>query len=171
MFDGQHYVYQLDTFAKQQSLYDVGKASARVLEIGVYLGHSLLLLLLSNPSLSIVCIDNDLSFSPRAVEYLNAHFGNRITLHVGNSEDILARGDLGTFDCIHIDADHHPDPVRSEFALTRPLAGPNAWFVFDDYEALRELIDGWVKDGVLTHVSTPWCLWTNTITRLNNVSS
>lgn len=170
MFDGQRYMYQMDTLAKQEALYAVGKASTRVLEVGVYLGHSLLILLMSNPNLTITCIDNDASFSPRAVEYLNVHFGNRVTFHLGHSAEILAR-DLGTFDCIHIDADHRPEPVSREFALARRLAAPNATFVFDDYEALRSLIDGWVKDGTLTHVTTPWCLWTNTITRLNNVSS
>lgn len=170
LFDGQRYAYQKDTFAKQEALYAVGKASTRVLEVGVYLGHSLLILLMSNPTLTITCIDNDPSFSPRAVEYLNAHFGNRITLHIGSSTDVLARTDLGLFDCIHIDADHHPEPVSREFALAKRLASPNATFVFDDYEALRSVIDGWVKDGTLTHVSTPWCLWTNTIARLNNVS-
>jgi hypothetical protein len=170
MFDGRRYVYQMDTLAKQEALYAVGKASTRVLEVGVYLGHSLLILLMSNPNLTITCIDNDASFSPRAVEYLNAHFGNRVTFHLGDSAEVLAR-DLGTFDCIHIDADHRAEPVSREFALARRLAAPNATFVFDDYEALRDLIDGWVKNGTLTHVATPWCLWTNTITRLNNVSS
>ena len=171
LFDGQRYAYQMDTFAKQEALYAVGKTSTHVLEVGVYLGHSLLILLLSNPKLKITCIDNDPSFSPRAVEYLNAHFGNRITFYLGSSTDILARSDLGLYDCIHIDADHHPEPVTREFALARQHALPNATFVFDDYEALRGLIDGWVSIGTLTHIHTPWCLWTNTIARLNNVSS
>jgi len=43
--------------------------------------------------------------------------------------------------------------------------------VFDDYEAVRSLIDSWIRSGILLHINTPWCLWTNTITRLNNESS
>jgi hypothetical protein len=170
MFDGGTYAYEPRMFKKQEALFKVGQTATSVLEVGVYLGHSLLILLISNPNLTITCIDNDASFSQRAVDYLNAHFGNRVTFHLGDSAEILAR-DLGTFDCIHIDADHRAEPVSREFALARRLAAPNATFVFDDYEALRGLIDGWVKDGILTHVTTPGCLWTNTITRLNNVSS
>jgi O-methyltransferase len=171
MIDGQRYVYQADTLKKQQALFNVGKASNRVLEIGVYLGHSLLLLLLSNPNLEITCIDNDDTFSPAAVEYLNKHFGNRVQFFLGNSRDVLTRERLGQFDCIHIDADHREDAVSQEFILTRPFAVSNAFYVFDDYEALRSLIDRYISAGILLHVETPWCLWTNIITRLKSVSS
>ena len=172
MFDGQSYVYQAATLKKQEALYAVGKNSTRVLEIGVYLGHSLLILLLSNPSLEIVCVDNDPAFSPTAVGYLNKHFGNRVSFYLGSSERVLSTPDvLGLFDCIHIDADHQEAPVRREFELTKPVAKPGAYFVFDDYEALRRLIDGWIESGELLHIDTPYCLWTNVIARLNNVSS
>ena len=170
LIDGQRYAYQAETFKKQEALFQVGKASTRVLEIGVYLGHSLLLLLLANPNLEITCIDNDSKFSPSAVQYLNKHFGNRIRFYLGDSTDVLSREKLGQFDCIHIDADHREDAVANEFALSRPLASPGAFFVFDDYEALRPLIDGYISSGVLFHVDTPWSLWTNIVTRLRSVS-
>lgn len=171
MVDGQRYAYQSDTLKKQEALFRVGESSTRVLEIGVYLGHSLLLLLLSNRTLEITCLDVDPTFSPKAVEYLNTHFNNRVHFHLGYSTDVLRRDDLGTFDCIHIDADHRVEAVSEEFALSRPLAQPNAHFVFDDYEALRPLIDGYISSGVLRHIETPWCLWTNVVTRLSSVSS
>lgn len=171
LFDGQTYEYQTATLAKQEALFAAGQSATRVLEVGVYLGHSLLILLLANPTLRITCIDNDSSFSPAAVAYLNRHFGDRITFHLGTAEAVLARETLGTFDCVHIDADHTPDAVARQFSLTRPFADVGATYVFDDYEAVRSVIDGWVSEGLLSHVTTPWCLWTNTITRLNNVSS
>jgi hypothetical protein len=171
LIDGQRYVYQLDTFKKQEALFQVGKSCSRVLEVGVYLGHSLLLLLLSNPDLRITCIDVDDAFSPAAVDYLNKHFWNRIQFYLGHSKDVLSRETLGKFDCIHIDADHREDAVSQEFTLSRPFASENAYYVFDDYEALRSLIDSYVSSGVLEHISTPWCLWTNVITRLKSVSS
>ena len=170
LIDGQRYAYQADTLKKQEALFRVGKSSSRVLEVGVYLGHSLLLLLLSNPTLEIVCIDNDPTFSPAAVEYLNRHFGNRIKFYLGNSQDVLTRESLGQFDCIHIDADHREDAVSREFTLARPLAKADAYFVFDDYEALKSLIDGYISSEQLYHIDTPWCLWTNIITRLKSVS-
>jgi O-methyltransferase len=171
MIDGQTYSYMPQLSKKQQELFNVGKTSTRVLEVGVYLGHSLLILLLSNPTLRITCIDNDPAFSPGAVEYLNKHFGDRITFYLGTAEEVLAREDIGTFDCIHIDADHNEAAVERQFRLTQKFARPNAFYVFDDYEAVRSLIDSWTRSGPLVHINTPWCLWTNTITRLNSESS
>lgn len=171
LFNGQSYVYDRSMLKKQEQLFLTGQRCSNILEIGVYLGHSLLILLLSNPTLKIVCIDNDPTFSPRAVEYLNKHFGNRITFHLGNAEDILSTQELGTFDCIHIDADHNEHAVSKQFVLSKKFAEPGATYVFDDYEAVRSLIDGWISNGTLEHIFTPWCNWTNIITRLNNVSS
>lgn len=171
LFDGQRYVYQTETLKKQEALFEVGKKVNRVLEVGVYLGHSLLILLLSNPSLQIVCIDNDSRFSPAAVNYLNEHFGNRITFHLGTSEEVIRNNTLGTFGCIHIDADHSVHAVNNDYQITKPLAESPAYFVFDDYEAVRGLIDGWIHSKELTHVETPWCLWTNVITLFNRESS
>lgn len=172
LFDGAVYKYEPRMLKKQEALFEVGKKSTRVLEVGVYLGHSLLILLLSNPNLKIVGIDNDARFSPFAVQYLNKHFGNRIEFHLGDSTAVLSQPEkLGLFDCIHIDADHQEAPVRREFELAKPLAKPNAYFVFDDYEALQRLIDGWIQSGELLRIETPYCLWTNIITRLNSESS
>jgi hypothetical protein len=43
--------------------------------------------------------------------------------------------------------------------------------VFDDYEAIRPVVDGLITNGVLVSLETPWCLWTNTITALKSESS
>lgn len=171
MFDGQTYRYQRETLKKQEHLFRVGQQSECVLEIGVYVGHSLLILLLSNPLLRITCVDCEDRFARPAVDYLNEHFGHRITFLCGRAEDVLPRKKLRIFDCVHIDADHNDDAVRRQFQIARNLATRNAYFVFDDYEAVRSVIDGWISDGTLEHVSTPGCLWTNCITRAKSVSS
>ena len=165
LFDGCSYSYQRATLKKQEALFNVGKRSTLVLEIGVYLGHSLLILLVSNPNLRITCIDNDERFAPKVVSYLNSVFNNRITFYLGNAIDILPTL-TESFDTIHIDADHTIDAVRSQFQLSIPHATPNAFIVFDDYEAVRPIIDEWITKNVLTHITTPWCLWTNIVTRL-----
>jgi len=165
LFDGCSYSYQRATLKKQEALFNVGKRSTLVLEIGVYLGHSLFILLVSNPNLRITCIDNDVRFAPKVVSYLNSVFDNRITFYLGNAIDILPTL-TESFDTIHIDADHTIDAVRSQFQLSIPHAMPNAFIVFDDYEAVRPIIDEWITKNVLTHITTPWCLWTNIVTRL-----
>lgn len=166
MFDGQTYRYHRDTLKKQEALVRVGAVSRHVLEIGVYLGHSLLLLLISNPTLKITCIDNDAKFAPRAVAYLNGRFGNRITFHLGNAADILPSLPQRTYDCIHIDADHTDDAVRQQFELSKQLATPRAFFVFDDYEAVKPVIDNLIATHVLDQLELPGCIWTNIVTQL-----
>ncbi len=166
LFDGQTYRYHLETLKKQEALVRAGTVSTHVLEVGVYLGHSLLLLLLSNPTLKITCIDNDARFSPRAVAYLNAHFGDRITFHLGSAAEILPTLPPATYDCIHIDADHYDDAVRQQFALAKPLATPRAMVVFDDYEAVHTVIDSLLETNVLERLELPGCLWTNIVTQL-----
>jgi hypothetical protein len=171
LFDGRTYAYEPRMFKKQEALFKVGQTATNVLEIGVYLGHSLLILLLSNPTLRITCIDNDPTFTPAAVAYLNAQFGDRVTLLMGDSREILTTQELGSFDCIHIDADHRPEAVQREFDLSRPFARPGARIVFDDYEAIRPVVDKLVGEGTLVSLETPWCAWTNTITALKSESS
>jgi len=166
MMNGQDYTYQLETLRKQEALFHVGERARHVLEVGVYLGHSLLILLCSNPDLRVTCIDNDPQFSPSAVEYLNLHFGNRVTFILGDAIATLETLPAKTFDTIHIDADHLPPAVSAQFYRSIPLAKPGATIVFDDYEATKELIDSWISRGILTHVTTPWCLWTNIVTQL-----
>jgi len=166
LFDGQTYRYHLETLKKQEALVRAGAVSTHVLEVGVYLGHSLLLLLLSNPTLRITCIDNDARFAPRAVAYLNAHFGNRVTFHLGSAADVLPTLPLATYDCIHIDADHYDDADRQQFTLAKPLATPRALVVFDDYEAVHTVIDSLLETAVLERLELPGCLWTNIVTQL-----
>jgi hypothetical protein len=167
LFDGLKYSYQLQTLKKQEALFRVGQKASHLLEIGVYLGHSLLILLISNPTLRITCIDNDARYSPKAVEYLNQHFGNRITFHLGDASEVLKTLPFDEYDAIHIDADHTHEAVRSHFVHSLPLAKKNALVIFDDYEATQSLIDKFITDKVLTIVELPKCLWTNIVTQLN----
>ena len=168
MFNGLSYVYQRETLKKQEVLFRVGKEVNNILEVGVYVGHSLLILLASNPNLKITCIDIDGRYSPKVVDYLNKHFNNRVTFILGDAVTSMKLLAPSQFDMIHIDADHVIPAVTAQFQEARRLAQPRATIVFDDYEALRPAIDGWINDGILTHVNTPWCLWTNIVTTLKN---
>jgi spermidine synthase len=168
MFNGIDYVYQRETLKKQEALFYVGKEVQHVLEVGVYVGHSLLILLASNPTLKITCIDIDVRYSPKVVDYLNKHFNNRVTFILGDGVTAMKLLAPSQFDMIHIDADHYIEAVTAQFQEARRLAQPGATIVFDDYEALRPAIDGWINNGILAHVNTPWCLWTNIVTTLKN---
>jgi len=166
LFNGQQYKYQRETLKKQEALFRVGSTAVEVLEVGVYVGHSLLILLISNPDLRITCIDIDSRYSPKVVDYLNRHFNNRVTLIIGDAVAVMKTLPRNHYDLIHIDADHTIDAVTAQFNVACVLGKPDTAFVFDDYEALRPAIDGWISSGFLRHVETPWCLWTNIVTRL-----
>jgi predicted O-methyltransferase YrrM len=144
------------------------KTATNVLEIGVYLGHSLLILLISNPNLKITCIDNDARFSPKAVEYLNSHFGNRVTFFLGDAVDIInSLTPISKFDMVHVDADHNNEAVLKQFHAAKKIACEKAYFVFDDYEATRGAVDSLLVSNVLKKLVLPMCLWTNIVTQLN----
>jgi hypothetical protein len=168
MIDGQSYRYTDAMFLKQELLFQAGTSATHVLEVGVYLGHSLLLLLLSNPTLRITCIDNDLTYAPRVIDYLNLQFGHRVTFLFGDALSVLPLlGPSPTYDLVHIDADHNEEAVRQQFMLCKSLALKNAAIMFDDYDAVKGLIDSWIQNGDLVHVATPACAWRNCLTRLS----
>lgn len=170
LFDGQDYRYQKETWKKQDALFRAGKRSTRALEIGVYIGHSLFILLLSNPSLVIDCIDIDEDLSPKAVDYLNQTFGNRIRYSPGAADLVLQEWTIATppggdrsYDLVHIDADHNVPAVVRQFRACEKWVEPGALFVFDDYEAVQSCIDDWIDRGPLQHLETPGGLWTNIV--------
>ncbi len=166
LFNGQTYAYQPDTLRKQEELYRYSMTATNALEIGVYVGHSLLLMLLANPTLKITCIDNDEQFARKAVDYLNAHFDNRITFIHADAIAGVASLPADTFDLVHIDADHYDWAVNAQFRASVRVATAGATIVFDDYEAVQRTIDGFVAEGYLEMLIVPGCLWTNCVARL-----
>ena len=74
LFDGQNYRYFEEYKDKQILLFEKVQNKTNVLEIGTYMGHSLLIMLLSNPNLKITCIDINDEFSFPATEYLKKIF-------------------------------------------------------------------------------------------------
>jgi spermidine synthase len=164
---GQEYKYSSEMLAKQEELFQVGKKCQNVLEMGVYLGHSLLIFLLSNPNLRITCVDIDKRFSPHAVEYLNTHFNNRITFHLGDANNFInSLPDTENFDCVHVDAQHNEVAVRSQFLASKRVSKLDAIFVFDDYDLVKGLIDKLIDSKELKLLSLPGCKHTNIVTQL-----
>lgn len=165
LFFGMEYRWQREMLKKQEALFNVAKKASRALEIGVYLGHSLLVMLIANPSLTITCMDVDQRFSPKVVDYLNKMFNNRILYLPGSAKEVLPvltqRNE--SYDLVHIDADHYEDSVREQYLLSQGVMHQNSYIVFDDYEATRNVIDSFIQQDQLIHITTPWCLYTNIV--------
>jgi len=166
LFDGLTYEYNPRCLRKQEELYRYSMNAKNILEVGVYVGHSLLLMLLSNPTCRITCIDIDATIAEPAVKYLNTHFGNRITFIKGDAVTEINKLVADQFDLLHIDADHVDSAVTVQFHASLRVAKLSAFYVFDDYEAVRKSVDGFVSKGYTKHIITPGCLWTNNIAQL-----
>jgi len=74
LFDGKNYEYSLEMYDKQKLLFEISKQINSVLEIGVYMGHSLLIILLANPNVTFTGIDIDEKYSAKAINLLSSYF-------------------------------------------------------------------------------------------------
>jgi predicted O-methyltransferase YrrM len=147
--------------AKQELLFETAKKATNVFEIGVHGAHSIFIMLLANPNLKITCVDICFwEHVEKCVQYLNDHFGNKITLIKGDSMRVLA-GIEGTFDFIHVDGSHDYSYVKNDIEHAHRLSTKDTVFIFDDYESPAGQA---LKDDprfVITEV--PDCSWTNCI--------
>ena len=115
LINEQTYEYCSSMYAKQELLYNKVKTATNVLEIGTYMGHSALIMLLANPSLKITCIDSNDQFAVPAISVLNQYYPNAITFIKGDSLTTLAT--LATsFDFFHIDGSNDLSTTQQEFA-------------------------------------------------------
>ena len=68
MGDGKHQHFTAE------DLFEKAKISNSVLEIGTYMGHSLLIMLLANPKLKVTTIDMVEKYSKASTDYLQNEF-------------------------------------------------------------------------------------------------
>ena len=166
LFDGQNYEYFIQLYPKQKLLYDVAKNCESVLEIGTYMGHSALIMLLANPKLKLTTIDisNHLSFP--AVETLKKHFPDaQINFIHGNSTDIIPNLE-DKYDMFHIDGNHDVEFIIDEFIKCKNLSSSNLYkVVFDDWHGERgtgsDLEKFILQNNNVKKYEIPNCLWTN----------
>jgi SAM-dependent methyltransferase len=162
LFDGQKYEYCDKMYKKQELLYNSVKNTNSILEIGTYMGHSLLIMLLSNPNLKITCIDISNKYTGPAVEILNKYFNNAITFICGNSLDVLLT--LNTkFDLFHIDGNHDENFIYKEFTLIHQLSNDSNILkvLFDDENCLRRLQEYIRVNFMVLKENCPKCEWSN----------
>jgi hypothetical protein len=147
LFDGQSYKYDARLLDKQRSLYNAIRDNnvKTVLEIGVYMGHSLLLMLLANPKLRIIAVDISETYTYPACEVLRRYFPDaHIKFIKGNSKEVLKDLD-GSFDLIHIDSEHSIEVAKQEYELCQNLSHASTIIVFDDYDNIRSYVNQIIK--------------------------
>jgi hypothetical protein len=163
LFDGQTYRYCDLMYEKQELLYNSVKTAKDVLEIGTYMGHSLLIMLLSNPQLKITCIDISDQYALPAVNILNKYFNNAIRFIHSDSLSALQKM-TDKFDFFHVDGYHYNDYITNEFTLIKSLnsmANKVLYIIFDDQENLTKLQQEIGIHYKILRKITPNCRWNN----------
>jgi hypothetical protein len=164
LFDGQIYKYCDLMYDKQELLYNTVKTVSNVLEIGTYMGHSLLIMLLSNPLLKITCIDISDRFTKPAVNILNKYFNNSINFIHSDSLSAFCKIDK-KFDFFHIDGHHDNDYITSEFkniiALNDSSNNNILKVIFDDQDCLLQLQNNIISNYKVLKNIIPKCTWNN----------
>ena len=151
---------------KQVLLFDKVKTVNSVLEIGTYMGHSIFIMLLSNPNLKITCIDIDDTYSKPSVDLLNKIFDNRITFIKGDSLTTLPTI-KEKFDFFHIDGSHTIEYVIQEFNMCKKLSSSNIMeVIFDDYDNVTSMKDLIEKNHTLIEQLIPNCDWRNSYVKI-----
>lgn len=163
LFDGSSYKYCELMYEKQELLYNSVKSAKNVLEIGTYMGHSLLIMLLANPLLKITCIDICDQYTRPAVNILNKYFNNAITFI--HSDSLTALDKLNDkFDFFHIDGHHENGYISKEFKLVEKLNNSSdniLRVIFDDQISLTNLQYDIKNNYKVIKYVIPQCSWNN----------
>lgn len=140
---------------KIDNLIRLSKGKSKICEIGVNAGHSLLLMVNSNPTAEYLIFDlGGHSYTRPCVEYIkNAFPSTKITEVYGDTKLTLRSYDkTNVFDLIHVDGGHDTHTVVNDFIHTESLLSPNGIVVFDDYNYgnIKEVVNYYEKQGVIS---------------------
>ena len=173
LIDGQKYKYDKRMFKKQNLLYNLAKENSKILEIGVYMGHSILIMLTSNPKLKITGLDIDKRFAPKAINYLKKTFTNsKLNFILGDSLKNLKKINTD-YDLYHIDGDHRPIKIYKEILACIELhKKKKIKILFDDVEMMKDVEKLLFSSFKIRRSIKPKCIFRNLYVEieLNNKS-
>ena len=111
----------------------LNKNIKHVMEIGFNSGFSVLLMLLTNPTIKITCFDiGEHKYTLPCYEKLKETFGDRINLILGDSTKTLKQVNT-IYDFIHIDGGHSTEVAISDIEQSYRLSKKGTILVMDDY--------------------------------------
>tara|TARA_R110002153_G_scaffold1086_1_gene5092 strand:+ start:529 stop:1125 length:597 start_codon:yes stop_codon:yes gene_type:complete len=113
------------------------KGVEKVLEIGFNSGFSSLLMLFSNPNLTITCLDLCRhKYTIPCYEQIKKTFKNRINLISGDSTKTI-HNISDTFDLIHIDGGHSVRVASADIQNSLRLSKSGTTLIMDDYDITK----------------------------------
>jgi hypothetical protein len=166
LFDGTTYDYCPLMYEKQKLLYDKAKKATRALEIGVYHGHSLFIMLLAKPDLTVHLIDLRDEFALPAAQILANHFPQaKLTFMKGDSQIALPQVNM-TFDLFHIDGLHTEEYVEQEWKhCVNRFMPKDCVIVYDDYDCCKVFIESSFRYNIQNFKAALFtfsvCFWRN----------
>jgi predicted O-methyltransferase YrrM len=143
--------------AKIFNLITLAKGCEKICEIGVNAGHSLLLMVSTNPFANYLVFDLGAhSYTRPCVEYIKSEYpSTKITEVYGDTKlTLINQEGRNEFDLIHIDGGHDTHTVVNDFIYTQHLLKPNGIVVFDDYNYgnIKDVLDYYKDQRVINRV-------------------
>jgi hypothetical protein len=139
-----NWVYQQNV-KKIHNLQALCKNKKKIIEIGINACHSLILMLLVNPSAEYLLFDlNFHRYTLPCLDYVKSTFPNaNIKVIVGSSvytipEFIFSNKEqYHTFDFCHLDGGHTEDVFTSDYHNMKKLMKEDGIVIFDDYDMVE----------------------------------
>tara|TARA_A100000164_G_C21916803_1_gene778626 strand:- start:732 stop:1493 length:762 start_codon:yes stop_codon:yes gene_type:complete len=162
LFDGKKYEYSLEMYDKQKLLFESSKQINSVLEIGVYMGHSLLIILMANPHVTFTGIDIDEKYSAKAINLLSRYFPNS-KLEFIHSDSLKVLKKLNKkYDLFHIDGSHSSLIIFKELRkIFKLVNNQKLKVVFDDVDTCQNVIDALDKSFKIKKIVYAESKWRN----------
>tara|TARA_R110002096_G_scaffold27366_3_gene83895 strand:- start:2378 stop:2995 length:618 start_codon:yes stop_codon:yes gene_type:complete len=115
----------------RQNLFDCGKRSKKILEVGFNAGHSNLIFLFGNPDAEILNFDlMGHKYSYPCLDYLKSKYN--VSVIAGNSMKTLLLKEGEIFNLIHIDGGHGDKPAFHDLVNCKRFADKATLMIFDD---------------------------------------
>jgi len=121
------------------NLKNLSKDKKNICEIGVNAGHSLLIMLDSNPTASYTLFDINMhEYTEPCLEYIKSEYpSTNIEIIFGDSRvtlpEYFALNREKRFDMMHVDGGHHSSVVMSDYFNSLQLTNNDGIIIFDDY--------------------------------------
>lgn len=171
LFNGKEYMYDGSMLDKQLLFFQECHYSitSSLLEIGSYMGHSLLLALCANPRLSITCIDISNDYTGPATRVLQQRFP-LATIDFIHSDSVTALSILGerSFDLVHIDGAHDCQQIAKEtnLVLTKFCHAKDKRIIFDDCHTCMPVVQQLLTSHLCVRYWRANCSWSNAFIHL-----
>ena len=157
--DPDYWVYARNA-AKIHNLQQLCRNKRKIMEIGINACHSLVIMLLENPTAEYLLFDlNNHRYTEPALDYVRSAFpAAKLTVVFGDSvqtiPEYLAQHpeERNTYDLCHLDGGHTEDVFAHDFANVRSLVQTDGCVIFDDSDlpAIGSFIQRHCEDGSIT---------------------